>query len=96
MIGTEGLYSSEYANGRSWYEWVKMGPNKFIVYKVHGDGSITRIYNQTTKIMAKKSCGLLNHKFTSEEDRQFMRDEIANAERIGLVNETMWLYKEDR
>lgn len=96
MQGKQGLYDAGYANGHVWYEWMKMGPADYIVYKVFGDGSITKIYNQTTKVMAKKACGCLNKKFTTEADKQFMRDEIANAERVGLVNETMWLYKEDR
>lgn len=96
MIGTQGMYKESYANGREWYEWIKMAPHKFIVYKVYGDGSITKIYDQETKVMAKKSCGFLNKKFTTEENKQFMRDEIAVAEKLGLVNETMWLFKEDR
>lgn len=73
MIGTQGMYKESYANGREWYEWIKMAPHKFIVYKVHGDGSITKIYDQETKVMAKKSCGALNKKFTTSKVKQWMR-----------------------
>lgn len=67
------LYKPSAVQGHTWHEYLKFGPSDYWVFKVNGDGSATNIYHQTTEVMAKKSCRLLNKpKYTKPEDIEFM------------------------
>lgn len=84
------LYKPSAAQGHSWHEYIKMGPAHYDVIKIHGDGSCSVIYTQSTLVMAQKSCRLLNTpKYSKPEDIEFMALEFYYTDDWKL-----YLYKE--
>lgn len=60
------MYKARYANGDTWYEYIKMAPKEFNEYRVDGDGSHTVILTTDTLKSARSYTRMDNHLYASE------------------------------
>lgn len=60
------MYKASYAAGQKWFEFLKMAPKAYSVYRINGDGSHTRLDVFETKGLTKKYVQFLNDNYASD------------------------------
>ena len=61
------MYKADFVNGDKWFEWIKLSPSNYSVYRINGDGSHTVLDNFKLKSVAKKYCHFLNDNYATED-----------------------------
>lgn len=68
------MYKASYAAGDKWFEWIKLGPGRYSVYRINGNGSHDTLDMFERKSLAKKYCTFLNDNYATEGGRSKIAD----------------------
>lgn len=55
------MYKSHYVNGDKWFEWMKLEPKRFIMYRIDGDGSHHTVLTTDTLKTVRDTTRMTNH-----------------------------------